>query len=161
MIDPTFRIDRFFQWRDEFQMILFSKQKGMEHGRYAALLLLTHPANNRIGLFHVDPCYLHNYLPCDPTEMPSIESVAEAMGWKYDNVLLYMPEWWRFNMPECDSDLASALKDLASVPPSALRDEFARNLDHLPMMFHSVFRSIVPDPGEGDEDDDAEEEGGE
>jgi hypothetical protein len=70
-----------------------------------------------------------------------LADVSVTFGWTYDadSRVLYIPSWWTWNPPENQYVLAGNLKDLNEVPPCALTEAFACNLDTLDQSYHQTF----------------------
>ena len=56
-----------------------------------------------------------------------------------DARVFYIPSWWRWNPPENQNVLRGNLKDLSEIPPSALCEAFARNVETLPATLRETF----------------------
>ena len=61
-------------------------------------------------------------------------TVVEVMGWRWDagRRVLYIPSWWKFNLPANPSVLKASLADLSGLPKTALLKDFLANTRHLP-----------------------------
>jgi hypothetical protein len=70
-----------------------------------------------------------------------LADVSGTFGWHFDADarVFYIPSWWRWNPPENENVLKGNLKDLNEIPPCALVEAFARNLETLPPTFHQTF----------------------
>jgi hypothetical protein len=70
-----------------------------------------------------------------------LADVTLTFGWLFDAdaKVLYIPSWWRWNAPENPHVLEGNLKDLNEIPPCALVEALARNLEHVPAKWHQTF----------------------
>ena len=98
------------------------------------LYLLYGPQSNRIGLFHFSIFTAAEDLDTTPeTLKKGLANVTVTFGWMFDADarVFYIPSWWRWNPPENVKVIKGSLKDLNEIPPSALVDAFATNIDAL------------------------------
>ena len=107
-----------------------------------ALYLLTGPQSNRLGIFGFSLARAGEELGMSPeTVRKRLVTVCGAFGWFFDGRarVVYIPSWWRWNPPENPNVMKGNLKDLNEVPPSALVDAFARNIDAIPGDLQEMF----------------------
>lgn len=113
-----------------------------ETARILALYLLTGPQTNRVGVFMFSLATAAEDLKVGvETLRRRLADVSQTFGWLFDADarVLYIPSWWAWNPPENQNVLAGNLKDLHEVPPCALTEAFANNLEALPQTFHQTF----------------------
>lgn len=111
-------------------------------GRELALYALTGPQVSRIGLFYFSVGTAAEDLNVGgETLRKGLADVCVTFGWHFDPDarVFYIPSWWKWNPPENENVLKGNLKDLNDIPPCALVEAFARNLETLPETFHQTF----------------------
>jgi hypothetical protein len=117
-------------------------QKLKPTARELALYLLTGPQTNGLGLF-----YFSIGTACEDlnvgreTFLERLADVQSTFGWFYDADarVMFLPSWWRWNRPENENVLKGILKALNEIPPCALVESFARNLETLPETYRQTF----------------------
>ena len=67
--------------------------------------------------------------------------VQATFGWHFDPDarVFYIPSWWRWNQPQNANVLKGNIKDLSEIPPCALVEQFAQNLETLDPTLHQTF----------------------
>jgi hypothetical protein len=127
---------------------------GLNDGdKTVALYVLTGPQSNRLGLYVLSVATAAEDLGMTPeTLRKRLSNVCVTFGWLFDSEarVVYLPSWWWWNPPENDNVLKGNLKDLNDIPPCALVDAFARNVETLSATFHETFleglRQRLPQP---------------
>lgn len=117
-----------------------------EGERLVALYLLSGPSTNRIGLFKLSPAAAAEDLGLSlDTFKRRFARVCEVFDWRFDAAarVLWVPSWWRFNLPANPNVLQAALADLAEVPASDLVDQFANHTETLPGTFGETFTACM------------------
>ena len=98
--------------------------------------------SNRIGFFNFSPAKAAEDLGM------KLESFAEALPklcrslkWSWDKAsrTIYIPTWWKYNLPLNPNVLSACLKDIDSLPQSPLAIEFWNNTLYLPESFTPIF----------------------
>ena len=113
-----------------------------ESARLLALYVLTGPQSNRCGVSMFSVATAAEDLGVSvETLRKGLADVSGTFGWLFDAEarVLYIPSWWAWNRPENNIVLAGNLKDFNEVPPCALTEAFACNLETLPQTFHQTF----------------------
>lgn len=114
-------------WKDE-------KFRKLDHsGKLIVFYILTAQAN-RIGLFNFSPGMAAEDLGMSyQTFHQRFQNVLVEMNWKYDEParVLYLPKWWKYNVPENSNVMVGNLKDLHEIPDTALLTEFRENVAYL------------------------------
>jgi hypothetical protein len=124
-------------WDDE----VFSEFSGDE--QRVALYCLTGKPTNRIGLFCFSQAEAAEKLKLTlPRFRRLFQNVCKRLEWLYDEQrsVLYVPSWWKWNVPENPNVLKSCLDDLAEVPRTPLIETFAQNVRYLPEQLRETFR---------------------
>lgn len=107
-----------------------------------ALLALTGPQSNRIGLFEFSPAMSAERLGWDAgTFAEGFGKVCERLNWTFDERarVLFIPGWWKWNPPDGANILIGNLKDLLELPQTRLIQDFAANTKHLPENLRGTF----------------------
>jgi hypothetical protein len=100
------------------------------------------PQSSRIGLFYFSTAVAAEDLDVGlDTLRKALGELCVSFGWMHDADarVLYIPSWWRWNPPDHEKVLQGNLKDLSELPPCALVDAFARNLEYLKPELHETF----------------------
>jgi len=125
-LDPRIYADEKFRRLGDFEKLL-------------AIYVLTGAHVNRIGLFEFSIGRAWEQLTNSDVERvasvtQAFQRVVTGMGWQFDasTTVLWLPHWWRYNVPESNVTLQNSLDDLHNVPNSRLLDDFACNVDDLP-----------------------------
>ena len=129
-------------WGDERFVALRPEEK------LIAVYVIT-AQSNRIGMFRFSPAMAAEQLGMLPqTFREGFANVCRMLCWGFDESVrvLYMPTWWKYNLPENPNVLKSCMQDLHELPQSKLIADFASNLEHLPQTFHQTFREGLPKP---------------
>jgi hypothetical protein len=129
-------------WKDEKFRQLTQAEK------LVAIYCIT-AQSNRVGIFNFSTA-----LAAEDLDMPT-ETFAEAFGkvsqrlsWRWDSAarVLYLPTWWKYNLPENPNVLKACLADLEELPETPLLAEFYGNPLYLPETFRQTFREGSPQP---------------
>jgi hypothetical protein len=134
--------------------------------RELALYCLAGPQSNRIGVTYFSLMTAADDLGVTvETLRERLPDVTSTFGWLFDAdaKVLYIPSWWRWNCPDNPNVLEGNLKDLNEIPPCALVEAFARNLEHVPEKWHQTFveccaKRIPKRSANQDQDQDLEQE---
>ncbi len=134
--------------------------------REVTLYVLAGPQTNRIGLFYFSLMTAADDLNVSAeTLRERLADVTLTFGWLFDadSKVIYIPSWWRWNPPENPHVLEGNLKDLNEIPPCALVEAFARNLEYLPTKWHQTFvecvsRRLPKRPGHQKQEQDQKQE---
>jgi hypothetical protein len=111
-------------------------------GRELVHYLLCGPQTNGIGLFHFSPAVAAEDLGDSlETIKKGLADVSVGFGWRFDADarVFNIPTWWKWNPPENANVLKGLLKQLNDLPPCALVEAFAQNLEYLDPTYHSTF----------------------
>jgi hypothetical protein len=114
--------------------------------RLLALYCLAGPPANRIGLFLLSIGGAAEDLRMTPNGVKEhLSSVLDAFGWQYDaeSRVLWIPSWWKFNLPENANVLKGGLRDILDVPHSKLIARFAAHTEHLPETLAATFTATL------------------
>jgi hypothetical protein len=109
------------------------------------LYVLSGPQTNRIGLMHFSTAAAAEDLETLPqTFAEHFGNVCRAFGWRFDPThrVLWIPSWWRFNIPENGNVLKGCLADVAEIPQCPLLSAFSTHLETLPETLHETFREL-------------------
>jgi len=123
-------------WRDEKVIRLGLDEKAV------ALYCMTGPQSNRIGIFSFSPgAAAEDCATLPVTFARKFSNVVDTLRWRWDSTVrvLFIPTWWRWNQPANINCLKSALCDFAELPQTALRQEFAENIEYLKSTLHQTF----------------------
>lgn len=104
--------------------------------------LLTGPQKNRLGLFHFSVSTAAEDLDLGAeTLRKGLSNVCTTFDWLFDADarVFYIPSWWRWNRPDNVNVLRGNLKDLSEIPPCALVEAFAANLEYVPVDLRQTF----------------------
>jgi hypothetical protein len=116
------------------------------NGKLAVLYVLTCPEMNRIGLFRLSVATVAEAISSGDSNSKNslssaklrkirveIERAFFELGWELDTKLrlIYLPNWWRYNLPDNPDAMKGALRDLEDIPRCALRTAFETNTKHL------------------------------
>jgi hypothetical protein len=116
---------------------------GLNDGEKAlALYILSGPQTNRLGLYGFSIATAAEDLGNSPESLKKrLLKVTGTFGWPFDAVarVVYVPSWWKWNPPENANVLKGNLRDLNEIPPCALVDAFARNIETLPVTLRETF----------------------
>ena len=113
-----------------------------EGEKVLAIYLLTGPQSNRLGLFAFSVAVAAEDLGTVPqTITKRLANVCQTFGWLFDARarVFYMQSWFRWNPPENVNVMKGSLKDLNEIPPCALVDAFARNIETVPETLRETF----------------------
>lgn len=111
-----------------------------------AFYCLTSPQGNRIGLFRFSLSLAAEDLESLPqTLRERFFKVIETLKWRFDEEakVLFLPTWWKYNVPENPNVLISCLDDLHDVPATPLLVEFCDNVSYLPPKFLQPFGKVT------------------
>jgi len=90
---------------------------------------------NRIGIFNFSPAMAAEDVGVTNTQTfrERFDNVKKLFGWGYDETfrVLYIPTWWKYNLPENRNVLLGNLKDLHELPNTPLLSLFYSNLKYL------------------------------
>jgi len=131
-VDPRF-------WKDE-KIIPFPPME-----KLIALYLFT-GQSNRIGLFSFSPGEAAEDLSLSPeTFRERFGNVCRTLkiGWDETFRVLYLPTWWKYNVPENANNVIGNLKDLDGVPDSPLIERFINNLQYLSEELQETFTQTL------------------
>lgn len=123
-------------WRSAAFVALNTREK------LIAIYVLAGPQTNRIGLYRLSQATGAEDLGEDiETFSEGFKNVCSAFGWEFDPIarVVWIPSWWRFNIPENPNVLKGAIGDLAEVPDTALIRMFIQHIETLPEYLHSTF----------------------
>jgi hypothetical protein len=113
-----------------------------EGERILVFYLLAGPLTNRLGLFKLSLATAAEDLLTTPETLKKrLADVCVTFGWLFDDRarVFYIPSWFKWNPPENVNVMKGSLKDLNEIPPCALVDAFARNIETLPETPHQTF----------------------
>ena len=114
-------------WTDEkFRRLTADEQR-------IALYILT-AQSNRIGLFSFSPGKACEDLETSPpTFRNGFEKVCRTLNWEWDSEarVLYLPTWWKYNLPENANNVIGNMKDLDDLPETSLLERFSSNTTYL------------------------------
>jgi hypothetical protein len=132
------------RWRKVFTAIWFRPDflDLNDFERTVVFYLLTGPQSNRIGLYLLSLTLAAEHLRVSPIRFrKALDSVCVTFGWLYDSHarVLYIPTWWRWNPPSNEKHTLGNMKDLCELPPCALIEAFARNVDDIPPAFREAY----------------------
>ena len=122
-------------WADED----FRNLKSLE--KLVTFYLLT-AQSNRIGIFNFSPGKACEDLGITHrTLMENFDRVCSLLAWEWDKKtrVLYIPSWFKYNLPVNPNVLKSCLGDLHELPTTKLKQKFVENLRYLPTTFHPMF----------------------
>ena len=134
-IDPRIWVD------ERFRRLSLTEQ-------LIAMYVLTAQAN-RIGIFSFSPGRACEDLKTFPqTFRKGFGKVCQALGWEWDKEarVLFIPTWWKYNLPDNPNVLKSCLADLHDIPKTPLLTRFSDNFTYLPETFHQTFQEGFPKP---------------
>ena len=90
---------------------------------------------NRIGIFNFSPAMAAEDVGVTNTQTfrERFDNVKKLFNWGYDETfrVLYIPTWWKYNLPENKNVLVGNLKDLHELPNTPLLSLFYNNLKYL------------------------------
>jgi hypothetical protein len=104
------------------------------------------PQSNRIGIFYFSASVAAEDLGVTAQSIRrALKELGSSFGWLFDAAarVLYVPTYWRWNAPDHDKVLRGNLKDLNEVPPCALLEAFAQNLEYLDPKLHETFAEAI------------------
>lgn len=107
-----------------------------------AMYIITGPQTNRLGLYLLSIATAAEDLGTVPQTLTKrLVRVCETFGWLFDSKarVIYIPSWFRWNPPENANVVKGSLKDLNEIPPCALVDAFARNIETVPETLRETF----------------------
>jgi hypothetical protein len=107
-----------------------------------ALYLLTGPQSTRLGLFFFSIATASEDLGTVPQTLTKrLVNVCQTFSWLFDkrSRVVYIPTWFKWNPPENINVMKGSLNDLNEIPPCALMDAFARNIETLPVTLRETF----------------------
>ncbi len=128
-------------WTDED----FRDLKSLE--KLVAFYLLT-AQSNRIGIFNFSPGKACEDLGITHrTLMENFDRVCSLLGWEWDKKtrVIYIPSWFKYNLPVNPNVLKSCLGDLHELPATKLKQKFVENIRYLPTTFHPIFHQTFPE----------------
>ena len=131
-VDPRF-------WKDEKIIPLPPVEK-------LIVLYLFTGQSNRIGLFSFSPGEAAEDLSLSPeTFREGFGNVCQRLNFGWDETfrVLYLPTWWKYNVPENTNNVIGNLKDLDDVPNSPLIEWFINNLQYLPEPLQETFTQTL------------------
>ena len=140
-------------WKDEGFRSLSMPEK------LTAIYCIT-AQSNRIGIFSFSPALAAEDLETFPeTFQEGFQKACETLSWRWDSAarVLYLPTWWKYNLPENPNVLKGCLADLGELPKTPLLAEFCSNLRYLPETLHQTFRDGLPKPS-GNQEQEQEQE---
>lgn len=111
-----------------------------------ALYILTAQCN-RIGIFRFSPAMAAEDLGTPPaTFARRFANVCRTLGWKWDveNRVLYLPRWWKYNLPQNPNQFQACLADLHDLPATPLAEEFCANTAHLTEEMVKRLANVTP-----------------
>jgi hypothetical protein len=113
-----------------------------EGEKVLALYVLTGPQSNRLGLYVLSIATAAEDLGTTPETLKKrLLNVCQTFGWWFDGAarVVYIPSWFRWNVPENPNVMKGSMKDLNEIPPCGLVDKFGRNIETLPETLHETF----------------------
>jgi hypothetical protein len=123
-----------------------------------AFYVLTGPQTNRLGLYVLSIATAAEDLGTVPETLSKrLVNVCQTFGWQFDkrSRVFFCPSWFRWNPPENLNVMKGSLKDLNEIPPCALVDAFARNIETVPETLRETFleglRQRLPKPSPNQE----------
>jgi len=110
--------------------------------KVVAIYVLTGPQSNRLGLYVFSIATAAEDLGSVPETLKKrLTTVCQTLGWLFDARarVVYVPSFFKWNVPENPNVLRGSLKDLSEIPPCGLIDAFAGNIETLPETLHQTF----------------------
>ena len=136
------------QWRKMYRGILTDPRwRGEPDAVKVAMTYVIVEASNRIGIFRFSVAAMADGLEWDmPKTEEAFSRVLHLTGWRWDETarMLWLPNWWRWNLPDAPSALQGYLTaDLPACAATPLLLEFQGYLDDIPEDRRPVFAAAV------------------
>ena len=119
---------------------------------------------NRIGIFNFSPAMAAEEIGIDPqTFSERFENVCRTLNWEWDegSRVVYIPTYWKYNIPENPNVVIGLLKDVGDIPETKLLSRFSTNFAYLPENLHETFAQTLaeryPKPSPNQENENEQE----
>lgn len=118
-------------------------------GKTIALYCLTGPQTNRIGLYYLSFGEMFDDLESVVESLATLRrtfpQVVSRFNWRWDSAesVLWIPSWWKYNLPVNPNVLVGCLDDIADVQKSVLCVDFAENRGDLPPSYLKLFDGSI------------------